>query len=57
MSGSGLLPCKLTPEPHFAGRKSLLKSRPNRRSPGSEVGRRFPVAGAFALGRRLEMRL
>jgi hypothetical protein len=24
MSGSGLLPCKLTPEPHFAGRKSLL---------------------------------
>jgi len=24
MSGLGLLPCKLTPEPHFAGRKSLL---------------------------------
>jgi hypothetical protein len=24
MSGSGLLPGKLTPEPHFAGRKSLL---------------------------------
>jgi hypothetical protein len=24
MSGSGLLPCKLTPEPHFASRKSLL---------------------------------
>jgi len=24
MRGSGLLPCKLTPEPHFAGRKSLL---------------------------------
>jgi hypothetical protein len=24
MSGSGLLPCKLTPEPHSAGRKSLL---------------------------------
>jgi len=24
MSGSALLPCKLTPEPHFAGRKSLL---------------------------------
>jgi hypothetical protein len=24
ISGSGLLPCKLTPEPHFAGRKSLL---------------------------------
>jgi hypothetical protein len=23
-SGSGLLPCNLTPEPHFAGRKSLL---------------------------------
>jgi hypothetical protein len=21
---SGLLPCKLTPEPHFAGSKSLL---------------------------------
>jgi len=24
MSGSGLLLCNLTPEPHFAGRKSLL---------------------------------
>jgi len=24
MSGSGLLPCKLTPEPHFVCRKSLL---------------------------------
>jgi hypothetical protein len=24
MSGSGLLLCKLTPEPHFAGRKSLM---------------------------------
>jgi len=24
MSGSGLLLCKLTPEPHFASRKSLL---------------------------------
>jgi hypothetical protein len=24
MSGSGLLPCKLTPEPHFVSRKSLL---------------------------------
>ena len=24
MSGSGLLPCKLAPEPHFASRKSLL---------------------------------
>jgi len=24
MSGSELLPCKLTREPHFAGRKSLL---------------------------------
>ena len=24
ISGSGLLPCKLTPEPHFIGRKSLL---------------------------------
>jgi hypothetical protein len=24
MGGSGLLPCKLTPEPRFAGRKSLL---------------------------------
>jgi len=24
MSGSELLPCKLTPEPHFAGRNSLL---------------------------------
>jgi len=22
--GSGLLPCNLTPEPHFAGHKSLL---------------------------------
>ena len=30
MSGSGLLPCKLTPEPHFASRKSLL--------PASRVG-------------------
>src|SRR5262249_3383252 len=27
MSGSGLLPCKLTPEPHFAGQKSLPCSR------------------------------
>jgi len=24
MSGSGLLPCKLITEPHFAGRKSLM---------------------------------
>src|SRR6516225_4154902 len=24
MGGSGLLPCKLTPESHFVGRKSLL---------------------------------
>jgi hypothetical protein len=24
MSGSGLLPCKMTPEPHFANRNSLL---------------------------------
>jgi len=24
MSGSGLLPCKVTPEPHFTGRKSLI---------------------------------
>ena len=24
MSGSALLPCKLIPEPHFAGSKSLL---------------------------------
>jgi len=24
MSGSGLLPCKLTPEPHSVGHKSLL---------------------------------
>jgi hypothetical protein len=24
MGGSGLLPCKLSPEPHFAGRKTLL---------------------------------
>jgi hypothetical protein len=24
MSRSRLLPCKMTPEPHFAGRKSLL---------------------------------
>jgi len=24
MSGSGLLPCKLTPETHFASRKSLM---------------------------------
>jgi len=24
MGGLGLLLCKLTPEPHFAGRKSLL---------------------------------
>jgi hypothetical protein len=24
MSGSGLLLCKLTPEPHSAGRKSLM---------------------------------
>jgi len=24
MSGSGLLPCKLSPNPHFAGRQSLL---------------------------------
>jgi hypothetical protein len=24
IGGSGLLPCKLTPEPHFARRKSLL---------------------------------
>jgi len=24
MGGSGLLPCKMAPEPHFAGRKSLL---------------------------------
>jgi len=24
MSGLGLLPCNLTPDPHFADRKSLL---------------------------------
>jgi hypothetical protein len=24
MGGLGLLPCKLTPEPHFARRKSLM---------------------------------
>jgi len=24
MSGSGMLPCKLTPKPQFASRKSLL---------------------------------
>jgi hypothetical protein len=24
ISGSGLLPCKLTPESHFAGNKSLM---------------------------------
>jgi len=24
MGGLGLLPCKPTPEPHFAGRKSLM---------------------------------
>jgi hypothetical protein len=24
MSGSGLLPCNLTPDPHFAGGKSLM---------------------------------
>ena len=24
LGGSGLVPCKLTPEPHFAGLKSLL---------------------------------
>jgi len=24
MSSSGLLPCKLIPEPHYADRKSLL---------------------------------
>jgi hypothetical protein len=26
MSGSGLPPCKLTPEPNFAGRKTLLRA-------------------------------
>jgi hypothetical protein len=33
MGGSGLLPCKLTPEPPFAGRQSLLAgvNRPRHR--------------------------
>jgi hypothetical protein len=42
MSGSGLLLCKLTPEPRFAGRKSLLQSyapRPRRGRGGIEEGR------------------
>jgi hypothetical protein len=44
IGGSGLLPCKLTPEPHFAGRKKNRRKIVVRREliRGSRVRRRHP---------------